>query len=171
MKDGFSIEERDDERTISGELTPDCEKPFEESVDLPIIEYIGEFKALIDACGQVSYFFNMRNFVSAGVNKAKVVASAYHHDLRYYQDQLDEWRAKARRSFAVLCLHAKKFGFSMPSSENGYLNMLAVSKDRRDSYKGYLTTCLKNSKALSFAELEVKFQVRLKKALNKPKKS
>lgn len=174
--DGFSIEERDDKRTLDGSLVPDCEKvPFgEETAPLPVLEYLGEFKALIDACGQVSYYFNMKKFVAAGVNKAKNIASAYHHDLRYYSDQLNEWKEKARRSFAILGLHASKFGYEMPNSTkkeiNNYLNGLVVSKDRRDAYKDYLDTCLDNNKTLSPKQLEAKFQQRLQKRLKKAMK-
>lgn len=175
MRDDGYFEERDDERTLDGSLAPDCERiPFEEEATfLPVIEYIGEFEALIDACGQVSYYFNMKNFVNAGGKKAKNIASAYHHDIRYYDDQLKDWKEKARRSFAVLKLHASKFDYNMPKTrkeENAFLNALVVSKDRRQAYKGYLETCLKNEKTLSPKQLEAKFQQRLKKSLKKAKK-
>ncbi|MBO7560523.1 hypothetical protein J6T21_00570 [Candidatus Saccharibacteria bacterium] len=174
--DGYSFEEKDDSRTWTDELVQDCDRtPFveEEELPLPVLEYLGEFKALIDACGQVSYYFNMRNFVRAGVNKAKIVAASYQHDLRYYNDQLNEWRVKAGRSFAVLSLHASKFGFEMPKTreeENDFLNNLAVKKDRRKAYKGYLDSCLKKEKVLSPQQLEAKFQQMLQKRLNKANK-
>lgn len=169
--DDFSIEEKDDPRTWTDELVQDCEKdekvPFEnDPMPLPILEYLAEFKALIDACGHVSYFFNMKKFVKANVNKAKAVASAYHHDLRYYQDQLNEWRTKARRSYSVLSIHAGKLGYEMPV-EIDWLNQLAFSEDRRSAYKGYLNTCLKNFKIISPKEMEEKFQQRLLKRLKR----
>lgn len=172
MSDDFKIEEQDDERTWGDELTPDCEKgPFsyDDEMSLPVLEYLGEFKALIDACGQVSYHYNMKKFVSAGANKAKNIASAYHHDLRYYNDQLTEWRVKAERSFAVLSLHAARFGYQMPLKRQ-FLNALAFYEDRRDAYKGYLSTCLKNYKTLSPSEMEGKYQRRLQKRFKKAKK-
>ena len=173
--DDFSIEEKDDPRTWTDELVQDCEKdekvPFEnDPMPLPILEYLAEFKALIDACGHVSYFFNMKKFVKANVNKAKAVASAYHHDLRYYQDQLNEWRTKARRSYSVLSIHAGKLGYEMPV-EIDWLNQLAFSEDRRSAYKGYLNTCLKNFKIISPKEMEEKFQQRLLKRLKRLKTS
>lgn len=161
MRDDYNIEEKDDERTFNNELTPDCENRI-----LPVIEYLGEFKALIDACGQVSYHFNMKKFVSADINKAKKIASAYHHDAQYYTQQLNEWRVKARRSYAIVGFHAARLGFQMPN-ENDFLNSLVISKDRRAAYKGYLDTCLKKEEPLSPCELETKFQCRLKKRLNK----
>jgi hypothetical protein len=167
MTDDFKIEETDDERTFGDGLISDCEKgPFsyEDEVSLPVLEYLGEFKALIDACGQVSYYYNMKKFVRAGANKAKSIASAYHHDLRYYNDHLVEWRVKAERSFAVLSLHAAKFGHAMPARKE-FLNALALYEDRRRAYKGYLNTCLKGNKTLSPAELENKYQRRLRKRL------
>lgn len=173
MSVDHKIEEADDERTFGDELIPDCEKgPFsyEDEVSLPVLEYLGEFKALIDACGQVSYYYNMKKFVGAGANKAKLIASAYHHDLRYYNDQLIEWRVKAERSFAVLSLHAAKFGYEMPARKE-FLNALALYEDRRNAYKGYLDTCLKGNKTLSPAELEDKYQRRLRKRLKKAKES
>ena len=167
----FSIEEIDDPRTFTGELVPDCEKsdelPFEESANsVTVLEYLGEFKALIDACGQVSYFFNMKKFVKAGVNKAKSIASAYHHDLRYYNDQLAEWKVKAERSFAIVTLHALKLGYRMPEKKH-FLNLLTLYETRRKAYKDYLSTCLKNQRPLSPNELEAKYQKRLQKALEK----
>lgn len=172
MSDDYKIEERDDSRTSGDELILDCEKePFsyEDEVSLPVLEYLGEFKALIDACGQVSYHYNMKMFVRAGVNKAKNIASAYHHDLRYYNDRLAEWRVKAERSFAVLSHNAAKFGYEMPNKKE-FLNALALHEDRRDAYKGYLDTCLKSNKTLSPSELEEKYQRRLRKRLKKVKK-
>ena len=173
MTDDYRIEEADDERTFGDELTQDCNKqPFveaEEEFSLPVMEYLGEFKALIDACGQVSYFWNMKRFVSADVNKAKNIASAYHHDLRYYQDQLKEWQVKATRSFDVLSLHASKFDYEMPAKIL-FLNALTLSEDRRDAYKGYLATCVKNMTTLSPRELEKKFAHRLRKRLEKANK-
>lgn len=169
----FAVEENDDARTWTDELIFDCHNdgeggmPFKnDKPPMPILEYLAEFKALIDACGKVSYFFNMKKFVKANVNKAKAVASAYNHDLRYYQDQLNEWLVKARRSYAILGLHAAKFGYEMPA-ENYWLNQMTVSEDRRSAYKGYLQTCLKNKKTLSPTEMEAKFQQRLQKRLKK----
>lgn len=176
IDDGYRFEESDDPRTWTGELIPDCERepevPFteEELVDLPVIEYLGEFKALIDACGQVSYFFNMKKCIKAGVNKAKIVASAYQHDPSYYEEHLNDWRRKAYRSLGVLGLHAKAFGYIMPQGEEErkrFLNKLAVSEDRRKAYKGYLKTCLKNETTLSPDKLEKKYQQLLKKRLKK----
>lgn len=161
MKDDYRIEEADDERTDG--LVPDCDSSNKnESPFRSVLEYLGEFRALIDACGQVSYYYNMEMFVKAGAKKAKVVASAYHHDLDYYRDQLTEWKVKAERSFAVLSLHAAKFGYKMPSKKS-FLNGLTLSKDRRNAYKDYLAVCVKNNKTLSPIELEVKFQRRLRR--------
>lgn len=170
MKDnGFNIEELDDERTLTGELVQDCDRntPFsDEVIPLPVLEYLGEFKALIDACGEVSYFFNMKKFVTAGVNKAKIVAAAYQHDLRYYENQLNEWRAKAERSYAVLGFYAPQFGYEMPERKV-FLNMLALSIERRKAYKDYLRTCLKHMATLSPVEMEKKYQKRLEKRISK----
>ena len=91
IDNGYNIHEHDDPRTWDDSLIPDCERVpeqseefFEDDGNQPILEYIGELKNLIDACGQVSYFWNMRDFIKYGtVNKAKVVASAYKHDTRY----------------------------------------------------------------------------------------
>ena len=141
------------------------EKSFEEEA-MPVLEYLGEFKALIDACGQVSYFWNMKRFIRAEVNKAKVVASAYQHDFGYYQDQTKEWVVKARRSFKILEMYAQKFGYDVPE-ENDFLNGLAVSSDRRRAFKRYLYTCFKKEKAISFDEMETKFQAMLQKRLKK----
>jgi len=146
------------------------EAPRQEAAEqaYPVLEYLGEFKACIDACGQVSYYWNMKNFVVADVNKAKIVASAYQHDLRYYEDQLREWLEKARRSYSVLKLHAEKFGYNMPKAKE-FLNGLTLSKDRRKAFKGYLETYLKKREAPSPAELEEKFQLLLEKRLKRKK--
>ena len=164
--DGFTFEERDDKRTWGdGELIPDSEKVFADEPS-PILEYLGEFKALIDACGLVSYFMNMKRFIAADVNKAKNVAMAYNHELRYYSDQLAEWKEKAKRSYGILSLHADELGYSMPRKSE-FLNKLAVSKDRRESYKQYLQTCVKRQKTLSPEVLEAKYQRRLQNRLKK----
>ena len=166
-EDGYTFEENDDPRTWNDGLIPDCEQLelSEDSASLPVLEYLGEFKALIDACGQVSYFFNMRKYVAAGVNKAKIVAAAYQHDLRYYNDQLKEWKVKAERSYGILNMYAGCFGLRLPEAEEKrrLLNLLATSKDRRRAYKEYLDTCLKKNQVLSPEELERKYQLRLHK--------
>jgi hypothetical protein len=174
IDNGYNIHEHDDPRTWDNSLVPDCEKVLEQSEEffgndekLPVLEYIGEFKNLIDSCGQVSYFWNMRDFVKHGtVNKAKIVASAYNHDVHYYDEQLANWRIKARRSYSILNLHAVKFGYSVPE-ETTFLNDLTLSGDRRKAYKDYLGTCLKNYTTLSPQDLERKFQRRLKKRFKK----
>ena len=73
---------------------------------MPVLEYLGEFKALIDACGQVSYFYNMKKFVSTyelitldeceqrlknirdkiNSNLDKLLKDNYKHYLSYYKD-------------------------------------------------------------------------------------
>ena len=167
--DGFRIEEVDDERTIDDTLIPDCEAvPFtdENELSLPVLEYVAEFKALIDACGWVSYYYNMKRFLAANANKAKIVASSYNHDLRYYNDQLNTWREKARRSFDVMSLHAKKFGFIVPN-KNDFLNSLTLYKTRRDCYKYYIGRCLKTESIMSPKQLEQKFAERLNKRLKR----
>lgn len=162
----YIVEERDDPRTTTGELIPDCEKEDGESFDLPILEYLCEFRALVDACGQVSYYMNMKKCIMEKVSKAVVVAAAYQHDLRYYEEQYNGWRFKARRSYNVLSVHAKKLGYEMPNLSS-FLNAMTFSKDRRDAYRDYLDTCLKNSKTISPREMEKKFQLRLKKRTKK----
>lgn len=163
--DGFSYEELDDERTINGELVPDCDSTsVPEEVSPSIIEYVAQYKALIDACGQVSYYFNMRKYLAAEVNKVKIIASAYQHDLAYYNDQLKDWKAKAEIAFGALAFQADRLGYSLPEKKS-YLNMLTLYKDRRDAYKDYLRTSLKNGKPRSPAKLELDFQKRLKKRL------
>lgn len=144
-------------------------QPVKPPTNPPILEYLGEFKALIDACGMVSYNWRMRENLKAGINKVKIVAASYQHDLKHYDDELTEWRAKANRAFTVLSFQAEKLGYEMPERKV-FLNDLAILKDRRKAYKGYLETCIKNSKTLSPAELEAKFQQRLQKRLNKAKK-
>lgn len=171
MKDeDYRFGENDDPRTSGDELIPDSEKeeslPFDEEAGLPVLEYLGEFKALIDACGQVSYFFNMKKYIEADVNKAKAIASAYQHDLRYYREQLNEWRVKAERSYAILGLHAGRFGFEMPD-ERTLLNGLAMSPDRRKAYKGYLNTCVKNREVISPTKLEYKYYQLLEKRMRR----
>lgn len=165
-EEDFRFDEADDPRTWGEELVPDCEK----NKNLPVLEYLSGFRALINACGQVSYFYNMRLSVAVGVNKAaRVIAPAYHHNFRYYDDKLKDWRAKAKKSFIILEFHGKKLGYYF-SEQTSFLNSLALSKDRREAYKGYLDTCFKQHKALSPNEMEEKFQKRLQKRLNKAKK-
>lgn len=163
--DGFSYEELDDERTINGELAQDCNSvSASEEIGPSAIEYVAQFKALIDACGQVSYYFNMRKYLAAEVNKVKIIASAYQHDLAYYNDQLNDWKTKAEIAFGALAFQANRLGYSLPEKKS-YLNMLTLYKDRRDAYKDYLRTCLKNGELRSPARLESDFQKRLKKRL------
>lgn len=161
----FCIEEQDDKRTWGDELVPDCEKGSEASFGedtelLPVLEYLGEFKALIDACGNASYYFNMKKFVKADVNKAKRIASYYNHDLKYYDDQLKEWRVKAERSYLILDQLASRFNYAMPEKK-AFLNSLALSYDRRKAYKDYLLVAQRNLKTISPSELEAKFQKRI----------
>lgn len=172
MSDDYRIEESDDPRTWGDELVSDCEakeqqpkeEPKEEGI-VSILEYLGELKNLIDACGNVSYFWNMKRYVKADVNKAKIIAAAYQRNLRYYEDQCNEWRVKAERSFIVLKALAEKFGYEKPDRKD-FLNKLTLYKDRRDAYKVYLRTCLKNKTPISFEELEDKYEKRLLKRTN-----
>ena len=116
--DGFRFEERDDERTWNGELKPDCEReilPQQQLWTLSEIEYLTEFKSVIDACGQVSYFMNMEKFFRAEVNKVKNVAAAYQHNLWYYRDQYNEWRVKAERAYMILQTKANDLGIELPA--------------------------------------------------------
>ncbi|MBP5647963.1 hypothetical protein J6X04_01580 [Candidatus Saccharibacteria bacterium] len=167
----YGFEEADDERTWSDELIPDCEREDlqdESNIDLPVLEYVAEFLAMIDACGQVSYYFNMRKFVAANVTKAKNVAAAYQHDLRYYREQLGDWKAKAERSYGILGLKAEKLGYKMPEKRD-ILNALALHKDRRECYKYYLNNYLEKNKTFSPEELEQKYALRLKKRMKAKK--
>ena len=133
-----------------------------------LLEYVGEFRALIDACGQVSYFMNMVQFVQSDVAKAKKVAAAYQHDLRYYREQYDEWRVKAKRSYAVLGSHAAPLGYKMPEMRS-FLNNLTLHKDRRECYKYYLDGYFPKGETFSPDELEKKYEGRLKKRLKSKK--
>lgn len=170
MSDNYRIEEKDDPRTWGDELSPDCEEKEpeipQEEWDVTVLEYLGELKYLIDACGNVSYFWNMKNFTKAGVNKAKMIATAYQHDVRYYDEHLREWRVKAKRSFVVLKTLAGKLGYDMPG-QRVLLNDLTLSKDKRDAYKAYLRTCEKNHVSISFDELEAKYRKRILKRSKK----
>lgn len=134
------------------------------SVGTSVLEYLGNFKALIDACGSISYYNNMKNFINAGSNKVKIVASAYQHDKRYYGEQCKEWRVKAKESYEALSFFAKKLGYDMPEG-NELINDLIFSRDRRGAYKGYLGTCQKNNTTLSPEELEDKFLRRMQRKL------
>lgn len=179
----YKIEEADDPRTWTDELVPDCERsdePTSESAngapsdddvfgDLLITEYVGEFRALIDACGQVSYYMNMVKFVQGDVAKAKKVAAAYQHDLRYYKEQYNEWRVKALRSFDALGVHAAPLGHSMPSDKKVFLNNLVLHKDRRECYKYYLDGYFPKGITFSPTELEKKYAERIKKRLKRKK--
>ena len=171
--DNGRFEESDDERTWNGgdELEQDCEKPEaskpEVSADLAILEYVAEFRALIVACGQVSYYYNMKMLVRANVAKAKTVAAAYQHDLRYYTEACEEWRAKAYRSFKVLKMHAEKLGYQMPDNLPNFLNSLALYKKRRECYKYYLDRYLDKNMTFSPAELEEKYFLRLQRRLRR----
>lgn len=169
--DEYRIEELDDERTLYGNLVQDCERDetVENELDLafsPILEYVAEFIAVIDACGMVSYFMNMKRCVEQNVSKAKDVAAAYQHDLRYYTKQYNDWRFKARRSFNALVFQAQQLGYEMPD-QNDLLNGLTLYEGRRDCYKYYLNSYLKKNATFSPMELEKKYHNRLKKRLKR----
>jgi len=141
---------------------PDEHKTFDFS-----LEYLAQFGDLINACGQVSYFLNMKKCLDAQVRKAINVAASYNHDKRYYAEQLDEWRWKAKRSLGILKFKAQKAGVEFDISkfgdDNGFLNMPAISKDRRKNYKGYLD----RSHTLSPVELEARYQKLLQKRMKR----
>ena len=56
--------------------------------------------------------------------------------------------------------------YEMPEKK-AFLNALALYKERRGAYKGYLSTCLKHGRTLSPDELEIKYQRRLKRRSEK----
>ncbi len=180
---GYSFEETDDSRTFSSELIPDCEKvnglPDDNDIleaeadkvlsDLLPLEYVAEFRSLIDACGQTSYYWNMKQFVVERVKKAEDIAAAYQHDAGYYNEQYREWAAKAKRSYKILGLHAARLAYKMPEMRE-MLNELTLYKDRRECYRYYLDSCLKTGATLSPEELEKKYAARIEKRQNPKKK-
>lgn len=178
----YDIEEADDERTIMSHIvryaetvTKKRELTDEEIAELEekavkMIPYYGDLKAVIDACGMVSYYWNMKHGVKSNVQQMKIIASAYQHDAKYYQKMLDEWRWKAKRSLATLKIRANALGITVnPEKEyqkalewdNNFLNQLAVSEDRRRCYKEYIFSYSLKAQALSVDELEKFYQRRL----------
>lgn len=130
-------------------------------------EYFCQFCDLLDACGSVSYYLNMKKCLDYKIRKATAIAAAYKHDRLYYLEQLNEWRFKARRSLSILKFKAEEAGIQFDISDFGvdkdWLNALALSKDRRKQYKGYLT----RNHSLSPTELEIKYQKLLQKRIKK----
>lgn len=178
----YDIEEADDERTIMSNIIKYAEKvtykrelTAEEIAELEeratrMIPYYGDLKAIIDACGKVSYYWNMKHGVKSNVQQMKIIASAYQHDAKYYQKMLNEWRWKARRSLATFKIRANALGLKVnPESEyekavewdNNFLNQLAISDDRRKCYKEYIFSYSLKAETLSVEELEKFYQRRL----------
>ena len=168
--DEYRFEERDDERTFGEGLISDLEAAEQDKLEKAeawLKEYISEFYQLINSCGQVSYYSNMRHFVQEEQHKAKLVAASYEHDLAYYKEQEISWVAKARRGLAVLKFKASLVGYDFEEEDNTFLNNLALSKDRRESYKYYLAHFKKNGKIYSPDELEYKYIQRIMKRKKK----
>lgn len=178
----YDIEEADDERTIMSqiiryaetvtykrELAPEEITELEERAT-KMIPYYADLKAIIDASGMVSYYWNMKHGIKGNVQQMKIIASAYQHDASYYQKMLDEWRWKARRSLATFKVKANVLGVPVnPEKEyqrgiewdNGFLNQLAISEDRRKCYKDYIFSYSLKAEVLSVDELEKFYQRRL----------
>ncbi len=141
----------------------EAEEEFENRFMPSKTEYIVEFRAVIEACGNVGYHFKMLENLKNNNPKAQAVATAYQRSPAYYQVELKYYVNQAREAFKRLGLQATRFGFNMPD-ENSYLNGLALYEDRRDCYKYYLKNhCEKKGKILSPFELESKYQLRLRK--------
>ncbi|MBR2658385.1 hypothetical protein IKD57_00610 [Candidatus Saccharibacteria bacterium] len=174
MSEDWKIEESDDERTLSdsNEITEDCnvkKKEVEnENFGLPVMEYLSALAKFVDTCGQLSYFWNMKNNMSAKVDKVLNIADEYNHTNDYYNKQHAEWKAKAEKAYIKLEFFASIIGYEMPEQKK-YINLMALSKDRRECYRYYLERCLKNKETLPPDEFEKLFERRLSKRLNKKK--
>lgn len=165
--DDWHYEEDDDKRTWGNELIPDCKRlPFDEDDDgepepdegiSSVEEYVEKFREVINACGQTSYYFHMKKNLAAEMKTPTEIATKYGRNSQYYKKELEGWKNTAEKAFDALDEQAAHFGYLL-LEKNLFLNMLTLWKDRRDAYKGYLDTCLKNGKALSPIELERKYQ-------------
>jgi hypothetical protein len=168
---GYSFEEQDDPRTWDDSLEAQVARDdsVSESVWLETkkSEYIAEFGLLIYAAGQLSYHHSMLRNVKNDVKKVKTIAAAYDRDLEYYREQLQEWRAKADKSFKILAECAKNLGIQFDYEEKFFINELALHIDRRTAYKDYLRTAQKRNTPISPEDLEIKYQNRLKKRQQK----
>ena len=165
--DGYKFEERDDERTLTSELVPDCDAFYVEATkENCILEYMSQFKMLIEACGKVGYFWNMERCLSPKISKVEVSASTANHT-KDFKKQRIEWVNKANIAYAALSIHARRLGIDMPEDEKAFLNALAISKDRRKCYTSYLNNRIEKNLTLSPDELEGFFQKRLEKRLKK----
>lgn len=188
----YDIEEADDERTIMSQIIEYAETvtykrklAAEEVAELEkkatrIFSYYGDLKAIIDACGKVSYYWNMKHGLKGNVQQMKMIASAYQHDLKYYEKMLNEWRWKAKRALATFKIQAHALNITVnPESEfkkalewdDQFLRQLAISDDRRKCYKDYIASYALKVEVLSVEKLEELYQDRLtRRAKKTPKK-
>lgn len=130
-----------------------------------VVEYLGNFKSLLDACGQIACYANKRRFLKVGVNNRRFTVSSNRSCRDYYGEKRDEWHKKAEEAYDDFCVNAGELGYEVPDKEK-YLDGMLSSKERRDAYKCYLNTCIKNNKALSPEEMEKKFQHRMQRHLS-----
>ena len=180
----YAFEERDDERTWDESLVPDCEKKVEKEVekkkkskktrkeiidemDSSALEYVCALKILIDASGKVSYYTHMLEGNRLGVSKMIIVASAYGHELKYYAEQMKDWKYKQSEAFVRVNDLGKVLGYKDYLKSKNAIFAHLFEEDRRKNYKGYLENALRRGKTLSLAELEEKYENLLKKRLKK----
>ena len=160
--DDYRFEESDDPRTWEpGELVADSEHA------ITIEQYWDDFTQLVNACGQVAYFWKMaRNYTSEGKNSAKQVAEKYRHNLTYYRKQKKNWVFETKRALRLwqLDAHALSVGFSLDEEkERDFLNGLVINNDRRDCARVTIKYAKSKNLLLSFDEIEARYEARLER--------
>ena len=73
----YNIEERDDERTVTGELIQDCSKAFvkEEEFDTSGSDYVKVFRQMIDACGKIAYNRGFKTYLAVHNKKMEKICN------------------------------------------------------------------------------------------------
>ena len=184
----YNFEELDDPRTWQPNcLIPDWDAKAEEEVgELVLVsglahsdrtpetdEFWVGFERLLDACGQVAYYWHMvQNVGKAPHNQAKNIAEKYNRSLRYYREQREAWVFEARRALSVWQLQAYENGIEFHFDDNGkvFLNSM-LDSDRRDCARDTVKYAKPKGVLLNPDEIEDRFKKRLERRRAKKEKN
>ncbi len=181
----YKFEEQDDSRTqMPNYLIPDYAVRAEEEVG-PLVpgkvssdrspetdEFWVRYERLLDACGQVAYYWRMaQNVGKQPYNQAKNIAVKYNHDLAYYREQRRAWTFEARRALKLWQFYAYRLGVEFHFADDGddFLNSL-IDSDRRDCSRDTVRYAKPKGLLLHPDEIEDRYKKRLERRREKRSK-
>ena len=156
--DDYRIEEMDDERTLTGELVPDCERDLSALEEEKLMEYYELFHQLLDDCRSFESSWKYDRMLSG--KDRRVVICASKEAKKYAHEQCEKLRAKVKDDLKKL----KEFNYQndkIPCSDRDFLNGIIMNHVRRSSYYETIRYGKKTKKYFSFQEFEERYKAKV----------